>query len=95
MSPVQYATVLATHLAQHKWDAMLVDSLIAALGWMIILVVVAFVLCALFLALRPPQKQTLSSPTQSATPLDTLKLRYARREITREEFWQIKKDLEA
>jgi uncharacterized membrane protein len=70
------------------------NTCVTLLGWLIILIVIALVVYALVIAFRPPRHQRITSQLQSATPLDIVKLRYARREITREQFWQIKKDLE-
>ena len=43
-----------------------------------------------------PQSSNLGAPRQSQpTPLEILKARYARGEISQEEYWQARRDLEA
>ncbi len=68
-------------------------------GWMIpwgwILIVILVVVLIYALGVRPGQHPPLPSSGSHGeeTPLDTLKKRYARGEISREDFEQMKKDL--
>ena len=57
--------------------------------WLLIILVVAVVLYFVFARSRSDS----FPPSRQETPLDILKKRYAKGEITREEFEQLKKDL--
>lgn len=58
--------------------------------WIIFLIVIALLIYFIVQA-RKTKGQT---PTQNESPLDILKMRYAKGEITREEYERVKKDLE-
>ncbi len=58
--------------------------------WLLIILVVAVVVYFVFARSRSDS----FPPSRQETPLDILKKRYAKGEITREEFEQLKKDLE-
>lgn len=59
--------------------------------WIIFLVVIGFLIYFMVQA----QKTKDQTPTQTESPLDILKRRYAKGEISREEYERMKKDLEA
>ena len=61
---------------------------VGSLTWFGFLAAIAFVAWG---ALRPAAERTGAAPR--ATPLEIVKARYARGEITREEFEQTKRDL--
>ena len=63
------------------------------MGFGLILVLVIVSTIAYALGWRPQFKQTRPAQT-SQTPLEILKARYARGEISREEYDQMRKDLE-
>ncbi len=63
------------------------------MGFELIFVFVIVGAIAYGLGWRPQIAQTSSAPT-SHTPLEILKARYARGEITREEYDQVRRDLE-
>lgn len=95
MLSTSWPVVGIAQLVQSDWgDAVVMNSCITLLAWLVILIVIALATYALFIVFRPLPPRRITSQLQLATPLDILKLRYARREITREQFWQIKKDLE-
>ena len=56
-----------------------------------LLLVVGVILLIVWLVRRQPSISTPSSPT---TPIEILKTRYAKGEITKEQFEQMKKDVE-
>ena len=56
--------------------------------WLLLLIAVGVII---YLVVRSPRE---SRPASSRTPLEILKERYARGELTREEFLERKKDLE-
>jgi len=62
-------------------------------GWFFWLVIIAVVIWAI-VTLVNRSKEPFSSPPQRETALDILKKRYARGDISREEFQEKKKDLE-
>lgn len=63
------------------------------MGFELIFVFVIVGAIAYALGWRPPFAQTSSAPT-GQTPLEILKARYARGEITREEYDQVRRALE-
>lgn len=63
------------------------------MGFDLIIVLVIVGAIAYGLGWRPPFNQTRPAQT-SQTPLEILKVRYARGEITREEYDQVRRDLE-
>ena len=58
--------------------------------WIIFLIVIGLLIYFIVQA----QKTKDQTPTQNESPLDILKRRYAKGEITREEYEKMKKDLE-
>ena len=58
--------------------------------WIIFLIVIGLLIYFIVQA----QKTKGQTPTQNESPLDILKMRYAKGEITREEYERMKKDLE-
>ena len=58
--------------------------------WIIFLIVIGFLIYFIVQA----QKTKGQTPTQSESPLDILKRRYAKGEIVKEEFERMKKDIE-
>ena len=70
------------------WGGMFVGMFFMIAVW--VLIVVAIVVLVKWLT-RSGEKPT--TPTASTSPLDILKVRYARGEISKEEFEQMKKDL--
>ncbi len=61
-------------------------------GWIFWIILIALVVW-LFVNQNNKNKQPFNNP-QSESPLDILKKRYAKGEITKEQFDQMKKDLE-
>ena len=62
-------------------------------GVIAFLVVVAIVFGFVVLLTKYAQKQAAVTGEQTTDPLDIIKLRYAKGEITKDEFEQLKKDL--
>ena len=58
--------------------------------WIILLIVIGLVIYFIVQA----QNKKSETPTQNESPMDILKRRYAKGEITREEYERMKKDLE-
>ena len=58
--------------------------------WIIFLIAIGFLIYFIVQA----QKTKVQTPTQSESPLDILKKRYAKSEINKEDFDRIKRDLE-
>ncbi len=58
--------------------------------WIILLIVIGLVIYFIVQA----QNKKSGTPTQNESPMDILKRRYAKGEITREEYERMKKDLE-
>lgn len=58
--------------------------------WILFLIVIGFLIYFMVQA----QKTKGQTPTQNESPLDILKRRYAKGEITKEEYERMKKDLE-
>ena len=64
------------------------------LGWLFPLVFWGAIITGVVFVVRAASQGGVGSPPQGAeTPLDILKRRYARGEITREEFEEMKRDL--
>jgi len=61
-------------------------------GWIFWIVIVAVVIWAIIRIANTSQNR--KSDTSGETPLDILKKRYARGEITKEQYEQMKKDLQ-
>ncbi len=62
-------------------------------GWLFWLIIIAVIIWAVVRITGSAASRSNSSPS-TESPLDILKKRYARGEISREEFEQMKKDLE-
>lgn len=60
--------------------------------WLILIVLIILAVLAIIKWLR--NSQDAEAPTGNQTPLDTLKQRYAKGEIDKEEFERIKKGIE-
>lgn len=65
------------------------------IGWIFWLIIIAVIVWAIITITRNRQKSGQpQGPSQTESPLDILKKRYARGEINKEEFEQMKKDIE-
>jgi putative membrane protein len=64
-------------------------------GWMIIvwIIIIGLIVWGVIALVRYASRNTSSGPSGRLSPLDIAKERYARGEITKEEFERIKKDL--
>lgn len=85
-------------MGQYGWmhDMMDWGMGIGMLGWILVLVIVVLVVLAIFRQGGVPNSADRSQRREQEdleTPLDILKKRYARGEISREEFEQMKKDV--
>lgn len=64
-------------------------------GWIFWLLIIAIIVWAVITMTRNRQKSdSAQGSAQTESPLDILKKRYARGEITKEQFEQMKKDIE-
>lgn len=66
------------------------------LGWILVLVIIVLLVLAIFRqggGLATPDRSQKSEHADLETPLDILKKRYARGEISKEEFEQMKRDI--
>ena len=61
-------------------------------SWIFWIIIVVLIIC-LVVTQGSRNKQNYPANTQNETPLDILKKRYAKGEITKEQFDQMKKDL--
>jgi putative membrane protein len=76
-----------------NWGMMLVGGLLMLLFWIGVIALVFFAIRALTRPSRGPEEGgNLPSPSQTA--LEILQQRYARGELTREEYLEIKRDIE-
>lgn len=65
-------------------------------GWIFWLAILAIIIWIGVTVTRNLQKSgSTQDPTQTESPLDILKKRYAKGEISREEFEQMKKDIQS
>ncbi len=69
------------------WLGAITGGVFMLLFWAALILVIVWLIRNVFQPSRP------SSPTTSHSPLDIAKERYARGEITREQFEQLKRDL--
>lgn len=73
------------------------DSGPGLLGWLIFAILVALLVVAVYAAgahlARPEPARTLAAPAAAEEPLALLRLRYARGEISRDDFLQASADL--
>jgi putative membrane protein len=103
-SPLTIATVVSTHAAggyapgqwhMHGWDHMMDSPYYGGfLMWIILLILAAVIV---YLIVQGTKGRTPSGPvsgSSSETPLEILKKRYARGEITKDEFDRMKDDLQ-
>ena len=65
-------------------------------GWLFWLIIIGVIVWAVLKTSRNAQRSGQShDPSQTESPMDILKKRYARGEINRDEFEQMKKDIQS
>ena len=77
----------------YNWGMMLVGGLFMLLFWGGVIALAVFAIRAFTRSDRSPD-QGVSAPPRAQTPLEVLQQRYARGELTREEYLEIRRDLE-
>jgi putative membrane protein len=78
----------------YNWGMMLVGGLLMLLFWGGVIVLVFFAIRAVTRPGRGPEGGGSAYP-RAQTPLEILQQRYARGEITREEYLEMRRDLES
>ena len=76
-----------TYSGGWSWGGMIFGGILMILFWVALIALVVWVVRLIIRQGQPPRE----GPTQS--PLDIARIRYARGEITREQFEQLKRDL--